>query len=132
MKVRVCEDIVVLLQHKNLIAEYNGRRFIKVGVIEKELGIMMRIPKFDPGQIRDYQSRKLENDINQGGDLLEMLTRDTDNDLKISDEMREFLTKQFDNPSWERLLQARWLKKKQQNQDNEFDPEYEKIVPIIV
>ncbi len=49
MKVRVCEDIVVLLQQKNLIAEYNGRRFIKVGVIEKELGIMMRLPKFDPG-----------------------------------------------------------------------------------
>ena len=48
MKVRVCEDIVVLLQHRNLIAEYNGRRFIKVGVIEKELGIMMRITKFDP------------------------------------------------------------------------------------
>ena len=60
-----------------------------------------------------------------------MLTRDTDNDLKISDEMRAFLTNQFDNPSWERLLQARWLKKKQQNKDNEFDPEYEKIVPII-
>jgi len=50
MKVRVCEDIVVLLQHKNLVAEYHGRRYIKVGVIEKELGIMMKIPKFDPGQ----------------------------------------------------------------------------------
>jgi len=29
-------------------------------------------------------------------------------------------------------LQARWLKKKQQNQDNQFDPEYENIVPVIV
>ena len=45
--------------------------------------------------------------------MLELLTRDTDNDVKICDEMRSFLTKQFDNPSWERLLQARWLKKKQ-------------------
>ena len=51
MKVRVCEDIVVLLQHKNLIAEYNGRRFIKVGVIEKELGIMMRITNLTPANL---------------------------------------------------------------------------------
>lgn len=65
MKVRVCEDIVVLLQHKNLVAEYHGRRFIKVGLIEKELGIMMKIPKFDPGQQRDYETRKLLSEVNQ-------------------------------------------------------------------
>ena len=93
MKVRVCEDIVVLLQHKNLVAEYHGRRYIKVGVIEKELGIMMKIPKFDPGQKRDFETRKLLNEVDKGGDVLEMLTRDTENDLKIGDEMRAFLTK---------------------------------------
>jgi len=53
----------------------------------------MKIPKFDPGQKRDFETRKLLNEVDKGGDVLEMLTRDTENDLKIGDEMRAFLTK---------------------------------------
>ena len=93
---------------------------------------MLRIPRFDPGSHKDFQTRKLQGDINDGADLLELLTRDTDNNEKIGSEMRSFLTNQFNNPSWERLLQARWLRKQQLNQDNDFDPEFEKIVPVVV
>ena len=46
--------------------------------------------------------------------------------------MRGFLTKAFDNPSWERQLQARWLRKRQLNQDNEFDPDMLTIVPVKI
>ena len=46
--------------------------------------------------------------------------------------MREFITNALGNPEWERLVRARWLKKRQLNQDNDFDPLKEKIAPIFV
>jgi len=46
--------------------------------------------------------------------------------------MREFLNGIFGNVSWERLVHARWLKKRQLNQDNDFDPDQTDVVPVFV
>jgi len=46
--------------------------------------------------------------------------------------MRDFLNGVFGHVSWERLVHARWLKKRQLNQDNEFDPDKTDMVPVFV
>jgi hypothetical protein len=46
--------------------------------------------------------------------------------------MRDFLNGVFGNAGWERLVHARWLKKRQQNQDNDFDPDKPDIGPVFV
>ena len=61
MKVRVVQDIVILLQEKNLLAEMNGQSdFIKVGDIEREVDWPLRLrTKYGPLDARDYYSKKL-------------------------------------------------------------------------
>ena len=63
MVVRVCEDIVKLLQQKNLILEYQGKRFIKVGLIEEQVGYRMRVTRQPIDGSKDYFERKLEFEI---------------------------------------------------------------------
>ena len=55
MKVRVAQDIVVLLQEKNLLAEMNGsKNFIKVGEIERQLDWPLRLrTKYGPLDAKD-------------------------------------------------------------------------------
>ena len=133
MKNRVCEEIVRLLQEKNLLAEHSGRKFIKVGVIETQLGYrVLAKDKYGPGVHKDYYMRKMALEVQEGYQVLEHLSNDCDIHEKISGEMRSFLTMAFDNPSWERQLAARWLRKKQMNQDNEFDPNSQDIIPIKI
>jgi hypothetical protein len=45
MVVRVCEDIIKLIQQKNLLNEYYGRKYIKVGEIEAQLNFKMRVTR---------------------------------------------------------------------------------------
>lgn len=125
MKVRICEDIVHLLQQKNLLNEYYGRRFIKVGVIEEKLKYVPRdkhrismLPQNKDGY-RNYLALELEEHER----VFEITDKESNNHLTICNEMRAFLNNVFGNPGWERLVHARWLKKRQLNQDNDFDPD---------
>lgn len=62
---REVEDIVRLLQTKNLLNEYYGRKHIRVGVIEQKVGYKMRVTR-DPIDDKNYLERKLETEIDEG------------------------------------------------------------------
>lgn len=65
--VRLKQDIVILLQEKNLLAEMQGKKvYVKVGEIERELDWPIRIRhQFGPIDANDYYSRKLRAEIDQ-------------------------------------------------------------------
>lgn len=55
--------------------------------------------------------------------VYDILVRESESHLQLCGSMREFLNEVFGNAGWERLVHARWLKKRQINQDNDFDPD---------
>ena len=61
------QDVVILLQEKNLLMEMQGRKnFIKVGEIEGRLDWPIRIrSKYGPMDSKDYYSRKLRSEIDE-------------------------------------------------------------------
>ena len=65
--VKVKQDIVILLQEKNLMLEMQGKKnFKKVGEIERQLDWPIRIrSQFGPIDAKDYYSRKLRAEIDQ-------------------------------------------------------------------
>ena len=60
-KLRILSDIVVLAQEKNLLDEFYGNKsFKKVGVIEAELGVPLRIAeKYGSMEDNDYFTRRM-------------------------------------------------------------------------
>lgn len=50
----------------------------------------------------------------------------------LNGEMRAFLNEAQGNPQWDLLVRARWLRKRQQNQANDFDPTPDDIIPVFV
>ena len=46
--------------------------------------------------------------------------------------MVKFITRMVGNTAWERLVQARWLRKKQAAGGNDFDPDFDDRVPVFV
>ena len=64
--------------------------------------------------------------------VLAILDNECNSHIQLTSNMREFLNSVFGNVSWERLVHARWLKKRQLNQDNEFDPDKTDMVPVFV
>ena len=75
MVVRVCEDIVKLIQQKNLLNEYYGRKYIKVGEIEAKLNFKMRVTRA-PIDDKDIPERQLMNECSEGELLIEILDRE--------------------------------------------------------
>lgn len=131
MIVRECEEIVKLLQQKNLLNEFYGRRFIKVGEIEERVGYRMRVSR-GPIDDKDYFERKLETECLEGDQITEILEREMDTSQLLNGEMRAFLNEAQGNPQWDLLVRARWLRKRQQNQANDFDPTPDDIIPVFV
>lgn len=107
---RVCDDIVKLLQQRNLLLEYQGKKHIKVGEIEARVGYKMRVSRKVAADA-DYYTRKLMVENEDGDEVTSILEREMATLVMISDEMRVFLTEALGNPGWERLVRARWLKK---------------------
>lgn len=114
MVVRVCEDIVKLLQQKNLMLEYQGKRFIKVGPIEEQVGYKMRVTRHPIDGSRDYFERKLEFEIDDGELVIQIAERELHTNNELSLEMTEWLSGIEGNPQWARLVAARQLRKRQQ------------------
>lgn len=63
--VRECEEIVKLVQTKNLMNEYYGRKFVKVGDIEEKVGYKMRVTR-DPIDDTNFFERKLQTEVEEG------------------------------------------------------------------
>ena len=77
-KVRIMQDIVILVQEKNLLSEMQKRKnFIKVGEIERRLDWPIRIrSKYGPLDAKDYYSRKLRSDIDEHNAVLNSIEED--------------------------------------------------------
>ena len=86
MVVRVCEDIVKLLHQKNLINEYFGKKFVKVGEIEKLVGYKMRVTR-QPVDDGRYFERKLESEIVDGEAIIAMSEADQVKNDQICEQM---------------------------------------------
>lgn len=117
MKVRICEDIIHLIQQKQLLNEFYARRFIKVGVIEEKLKYVPR-PKNQwrlNKDSKDQYHNFLTLEVDEHERVFEILERESQSHIQLSNQMREFLNGVFGNAGWERLVHARWLKKRQIN-----------------
>ena len=131
MVVKVAEEIVKLIQQKHLLYEYYGKKHIKVGEIEQKLGYEMRVTR-SPIDDKDFFYRKLLAEIHEGELVIEILVRESSTHEQVNSDYRNFISLVKGNPQWERLVQARWLRKRQLNQDNEFDPNPVDLVPVFV
>lgn len=74
----------------------------------------MRVQR-GPLDDKDYFERKLETECLEGELVIEILEREMDTTQLMNSEMRDFLNEMQGNPQWERLVRARWLRKKQKN-----------------
>lgn len=86
-KVRVCEDIVHLLQQKNLMLEYYGKRHQKVGEIEERVGLRMRVSR-DLVNDANYFVRKLAVEAQEGAHICAILEQELQTHAQVSDSMQ--------------------------------------------
>jgi len=110
--IRVTQDVVILLQEKNLLFELQGHtNFILVGQIERQLDWPIRIrSRYGPIDAKDYYSRKLRTEIDEHNALLNSIEIDMETNETIASEMKAFISAVFGNDGWIKLVQARWLK----------------------
>ena len=114
--VRVLQDVVVLSQEKNILAEIHGEKnYTKVGEIERELDWPLQLQeKYGKEGSTEYFSKKLRMQADEHNAVLNMINED----IKIHDttrkEMIAFLTKALghENQGWVKILEARWGKRK--------------------
>lgn len=130
----VVQDIVILLQEKNLLAELQGQEdFIKVGEVERKLDWPIRIrSRYGPIDSKDYYSRKLRQEIDEENALYNFALRDMETNQIIAKEMKAFISAIFGNDGWIKLVEARWLRNKQKKREAEYDPNEDDQVKIYV
>ena len=132
-RVKVMQDIVILVQEKHLLLEVSGsKKYVQVGNIERKLDWPIRIKSQFALDNEDHYSRKLRTEIDRQNGILKGVEEDQAANQQITKEMKAFITAVFGNDGWIRLVEARWLRKRQQRHDNEFDPEGAKVVPVYV
>ena len=115
-RIRVLQDIVVLLQEKNLLAEVQGAaKFTRVGEIERELDWPLELrEKYGPIGSADYFSKKLRMQLDEHNAILNSVAKDIRINDTIQDEMILFLSKAFGYPNhaWVQVVKLQWNRKK--------------------
>ena len=113
-KVRVLQDVVVLLQEKNLLDEVaNKKGYIKVGEIEQQLNWPLSLrQKYNTAENNDYFSKKLRTQIDEYNMIVTMIEKDLKENDIMKTEMVEFITYIFGNRAWVNIVEMRWLKMK--------------------
>ena len=126
------QDIVILLQEKNLILEIQGRnKFTLVGEIERQLDWPIKIKsKYGPMDHKDYYSRKLRIEIDEHNALFHQIETEMKTHQQTSMEMKAFISAIFGNDGWIKQIDARWLRNRQRKQIAEYDPK--DVVPLYV
>ena len=104
--VRILQDVVVLLQEKNLLDEVRGAKdYIKVGEIEREVNWPLSLKqKYGPMEGNDYFSRKLRTQIDEYNAILHMIISDIESNEILKEEMIEFVSKMLGNEVWVKLV----------------------------
>ena len=98
---RIIQEVVVLLQEKNLLDEVAGKKHIKVGEIERELNWPLSLKsKYGPMESNDYFSRKLRTQIDEYNAIVTMVIKDIKTNEVIKEEMIEFVSRVFGNRGW--------------------------------
>ena len=132
--VRLMQDIVILLQEKNLLIEMRGgKNYTKVGEVERKVNWPIKIrSRFGPMDANDYYSRKLRSEIDDHNFLLVFIERDIQTNSLIAKEMKAFISAVFGNDGWIKLVEARWLRNKQSKRFADYDPGVREQVPVYV
>lgn len=73
-----------------MLNEYYGRKFIKVGEIEKIVGYNMRVTR-SPIDDKDFFERKLMAEVSEGELVIEILEREMKTHLLVNEEFRNLL-----------------------------------------
>ena len=130
-KVRILQDVVVLLQEKNLLDEVaNKKDYIKVGEIEQQLNWPLSLrQKYGSQENNDYFSKKLRTQIDEYNMIVSMIENDIAENHVIKTEMVEFITYVFGNRGWVNIVETRWLKLKKEHSLYSADPRDDGIVP---
>ena len=81
---------------------------------------------------KDYYSRKLRTEIDEHNALLIQIEKDMESNESIKKSMKAFVSAIFGNDGWFRLVEARWLRAKQQRRIAEYDPNEKEAVPLFV
>ena len=81
---------------------------------------------------KDYYSRKLRTEIDEHNFLLSQIEKDTESNDTIKKDMKAFVSAIFGNDGWFRLVEARWLRAKQQRRTAEYDPSEKDAVPVYI
>ena len=91
------QDVVVLLQEKNLLDEIHGAdNYIKVGEIERELDWPLELrEKYGPVGSTDYFSKKLRMQVDEHNYVLNLINSDIEINDIIRDEMVALVSKTF-------------------------------------
>ena len=60
----------------------------------------------------NYFVRKMAIEAEEGEEICDILDREMETHHDLNNSMRDFMTNALGNPGWERLVRARWLKKR--------------------
>jgi len=64
--------------------EYQGKRFIKVGLIEEQVGYRMRVTRQPIDGSKDYFERKLEFEIQDGEVIVQIIERELGTNAELA------------------------------------------------
>lgn len=64
--------------------EYQGKRFIKVGLIEEQVGYRMRVTRQPIDGSKDYFERKLEFEIDDGEQVVQIIERELGTNAELA------------------------------------------------
>ena len=97
---RIMTEVVILLQEKNILAEAQGKKFVKVGMIERHVKWPIEIKRVASIVRDDFYSKKLRQDIQEQGAFIAIVEREAQTAILINKEMKAFVSAVFGNDFW--------------------------------
>jgi len=116
-----------------LLDEYYGvDGFIKVGVIEAELGYPLRIAeKYGSMEDNDYFSRRMRVQFDEYLACLGIMDFDMKCNEEIKNSMIDFVNEKLGHTTWCVIAQHRQERRQQLKHEKDFDPSPEKLRNVI-
>ena len=106
--------------------------FKKVGVIEAELGYPLRIAeKYGSMEDNDYFTRRMRIQFDEYAGVLNLVEFDMQTHDTMRKEMIDFVSEKLGHTAWIQVALHRNLRRKQLQQQRDFDPSPDKIIPVF-